>query len=406
MNFANLPPHSVVWLLLQGLAFAGLISSTVYLCLVLVATRRYKRNAQLMAAAMQEVAPSSWPAVTIFKPVHGMEAALEKNLESFFRQDYPNFEIIIGAREENDPALVIARRLCQQYPQVKWRIVLSGPPTWPNAKVFSHEKMLAFASSSYIVMSDSDVCVGPDLLHNLIAPLLDNKIGLITCPYRGVPAKGFGSTLEAMGMSVEMTSGVVVADMLEGMRFALGPATAMRREVLEKIGGFPAVADYYSDDFELGRKVWAAGYQVIFSHYVVEHVLDPRPFWRTLGDQLRWMKSTRYSRPAGHVGTGLTFAVPFGILGFISSAALGWMWFGIALLTFAWLNRMAQSIAVGWGIGKDRRALSLCWLYPLRDLLGFFLWMGSFTGRGFLWRGEKYYFSKGGRIVAADRAVS
>ena len=116
-------------------------------------------------------------------------------------------------------------------------------------------------------------------------------------------------------MSVEMPSGVVVAEMLEGIRFALGPAVAFRRDALDKIGGIAATADYYSDDFVLGNLVWAAGYKVIFSHHIVQHVLTPRPLKRTLGDQLRWMKSTRFSRPMGHLGTGLTYAMPFGILG-------------------------------------------------------------------------------------------
>jgi ceramide glucosyltransferase len=352
---------------------------------------------------VRQIETSLWPAVTVLKPLHGMEPKLEKNLESFFRQDYPNFEIIFGVREASDPALAVVEKLRQSHPQVKSHIVLSGPPTWANAKVFSQQKMLAFASARYIVMSDSDVCVGPDLLRNVVTPLLDEKIGLVTCPYRGVPAPGLGSSLEALGMSVEMTSGVIVADMLEGMRFALGPVTATRREVLEQIGGFPAVADYYSDDFELGQKIWAAGYKVIFSHYVIEHVLTPRPFFRTLADQLRWMKSTRYSRPAGHVGSGLTYAVPFGLVGLIAGLAIGRTWLAIVCLCVAWLNRMVQSLVVGLGVVRDRRALSACWLYPLRDLLGFFLWLASFTGRGFVWRGEKYSFRKGGKIIAADR---
>ncbi|HEY1799638.1 MAG TPA: glycosyltransferase [Terriglobales bacterium] len=404
MNFAHLPAAGILGLLLLGLAFLGLVTSFIYLCLVLLATRRYKRNALLSVASVRQIENADWPPVTVLKPLHGMEPGLEKNLESFFQQDYPNFEIIFGVREASDPALAVVERLHQNYPQVKSRVVLSGPPTWANAKVFSQQKMLAFTSARYIIMSDSDVCVGPDLLQNVVAPLLDEKIGLVTCPYRGVPAPGLGSSLEALGMSVEMTSGVIVADMLEGMRFALGPVTAARREVLEQIGGFPAVADYYSDDFELGQKIWAAGYKVIFSHYVIEHVLTPRRFWRTLADQLRWMKSTRYSRPAGHVGTGLTYAVPFGLLGLIASAVSGRLWLGVACLSIAWLNRMVQSLIVGWGIVRDRRALRLCWLYPLRDLLGFCLWLASFTGRGFVWRGEKYSFRKGGKIIAADRA--
>lgn len=404
MNFAHLPATGTLGLLFLGLAFLGLTTSFIYLCLVMFAARRYKHNSRVSAASVRQIETSLWPPVTVLKPLHGMEPKLEKNLESFFRQDYPDFEIIFGAREANDPALAVVGRLRQNHPQVKSRVVLSGPPTWANAKVFSQQKMLAFASARYIVMSDSDVCVGSDLLQNVLIPLLDEKIGLVTCPYRAVPAPGMGSSLEALGMSVEMTSGVIVADMFEGMRFALGPVTATRREVLEQIGGFPAVADYYSDDFELGQKIWAAGYKVIFSHYVIEHVLTPRPFFRTLADQLRWMKSTRYSRPAGHVGTGLTYAVPFGFVGFIAGLAIGRTWLAVLCLGIAWLNRMLQSLVVGWGTVRDRRALSLCWLYPLRDLLGFFLWLASFTGRGFVWRGERYSFRKGGKIIAADRS--
>ena len=204
-------------------------------------------------------------------------------------------------------------------------------------------------------------------------------------------------------MSVEMPSGVVVADMLEGIRFALGPAVAFRRDALDAIGGIASTADYYSDDYVLGNKIWAAGYKVIFSHYFIHHVLTPRPLIRTLGDQLRWMKSTRHSRPWGHLGTGLTFAMPFGILGFLSAVALEEIRLGIVVLAAAFLNRLIQCLAVGWGLLKDPRALSLCWLYPVRDLQGFFVWVASFFSHKFYWRGEIYRFTAEGRIVALSR---
>jgi ceramide glucosyltransferase len=207
-------------------------------------------------------------------------------------------------------------------------------------------------------------------------------------------------------MSVEMPSGVMVADMLEGIRFALGPAVALRRDALDKIGGIAATADYYSDDFVLGNLIWAAGYKVIFSHHIIQHVLTPRSLKRTLGDQLRWMKSTRFSRPLGHIGTGLTYAMPFGVLGLISAAATGHWRLGIGLFAAAFVNRVVQSIAVGWGIIGDRRALYLSWLYPVRDMLGFFTWMVSFGSRTFFWRGETYRFSKGGRIIPQNRAAN
>ena len=394
---------ALVWQVLLGIALLGIFSSTVFLFMVLIAAIRWQRGAR---AARQEAAvipQSSLPPVTIFKPVHGMEAQLEENLESFFQQDYPGFEIVLGARDANDAGLQLAEKIRRRYPQVKSRIVVSGPPTWPNAKVFSLSKMIPGSVNDYFVISDSDVRVSPDFLRNVIPALLNPKIGLVTCPYRGVTAGDFWSTLEALGMSVEMPSGVMVADMLEGIRFALGPAVALRRDALDKIGGIAATADYYSDDFVLGNLVWAAGYKVIFSYHIIQHVLTPRSLKRTLGDQLRWMKSTRFSRPLGHVGTGLTYAMPFGVLGLIAATAIGHGALGVALLAAAFVNRVVQSLAVGWGIIGDRRALYLSWLYPIRDFLGFFTWLASFGSRTFFWRGETYRFSKGGRIIPQNR---
>lgn len=394
---------AVVWHVLLGIALLGIFSSTIFLFMVLVAAIRWRRGARAAQQAAAATPESSLPPVTIFKPVHGMEAQLEENLESFFRQDYPAFEVVLGARDANDAGLQLGKKICQRYPHVKSRIVVSGPPTWPNAKVFSLSKMIPGSANHYFVISDSDVRVSPDFLRNVIPALLDPDIGLVTCPYRGVTAGDFWSTLEALGMSVEMPSGVMVADMLEGIRFALGPAVALRREALEKIGGIAATADYYSDDFVLGNLIWAAGYRVIFSHHIIQHVLTPRSWKRTLGDQLRWMKSTRFSRPLGHVGTGLTYAMPFGVLGLVSAAAMGHWALGFGLIAAAFVNRVVQSIAVGWGIIGDRRALYLSWLYPVRDLVGFFTWLASFGSRTFFWRGETYRFSKGGRIIPQNR---
>ncbi len=290
-----------------------------------------------------------------------------------------------------------------RYPKIPSRVIVSGPPAWPNAKIFALDKMIAVSSRSYFIISDSDVRVSPDFLRNTIPVLLDPKVGLITCMYRGIPSSDFWSWLEALGLSVEMSSGVMVADMMEGMQFALGPAMAVRRDAIDTIGGIAAVADYYSDDFELGNRIWAKGYKVVLSHHLVRNVLTRRSPLRTFGDQLRWMKSTRYSRPAGHLGTSLTYAMPFGILGLIAGAALGRWQLGVSLFALACLNRMIQSVVVGWSVARDPRAIWLCWLYPLRDLLGFVAWVGSYISRDFYWRGEMYRFGKGGRIAALER---
>ena len=388
---------------LVGLALCGLLASTGFLVLVLVASARFKRLANEWRQKVSQVSRESLPPVSILKPVHGMEERLEENLESFFRQDYPDYEIIIGARSWDDPAAVVAESLRRRYPDVRSRIVLSGPPQWPNAKVYTLDRMIRLAHNDFFVISDSDVRVESDFLGNVIPPLFDQRVGLVTCLYRGQPASDFWSVLEALGMSVEMPSGAVVAEMLEGLRFALGPAVALRRDALEAVGGIRSTADYYSDDFVLGNRIWAVGYKVIFSHHFIYHVLPPRSLVRTLGDQLRWMKSTRHSRPWGHLGTGITFAMPFGVLGLIGGAALGNHSLGLALFAAGIVKGVVQSIAVGWRLLGDKRALALSWLYPLRDLQGFLVWMASYLSHRFYWRGETYRFTDEGRIVVEDR---
>jgi ceramide glucosyltransferase len=392
-----------VWRALLILALAGSFTSTVYLALTLVATVRHLRRARVAQAAASASPTASLPPVTIFKPVHGMEEQLAANLESFFQQDYPDYEVIFGVRDMENPAAKIAQEIRARYPRIPSRLIVSGPPAWPNAKVFSLDKMIAASSRQYFIISDSDVRVAPDFLRNVIPPLLEPTVGLVTCMYRGIPASDFWSWLEALGLSVEMSSGVMVADMIEGMRFALGPAMAARRDAIEAIGGIAAVADYYSDDFELGNRIWAKGYKVILSHHIVCNVLTSRSPLRTMGDQLRWMKSTRYSRPAGHAGTGLTYAMPFGILGLISAAALGHPWLALELFALAYVNRVIQAVVVGWSVARDPRAVGLCWLYPLRDFFGFVAWAISYTSRDFYWRGETYRFGKGGKIAPLER---
>ena len=240
---------------LLGISAFGLVSSTIFLILVLLASARFKRHSGEYRRVALSIPAGGLPPVTIFKPVHGMEARLEENLESFFEQDYPEYEVIVGARSNDDPGIQLARTIAERHPGVKSRIVISGPPEWPNAKVFTLDKMIPLSRNDFFIISDSDVRVERDFLRNLIPPLFDRRLGLVSCLYRGDPAADFWSSLEALGMSVEMPSGVVMADMLEGIRFALGPAVALRRDSLDAIGGIRSTADFYSDDYVLGNKI-------------------------------------------------------------------------------------------------------------------------------------------------------
>ena len=404
--FAARFPTALLWLLL-AVALLGIASSTVFLARALAASARHLRRSR--AGAPHLCKESALPPLTILKPLHGAEPRLKENLESFFLQDYPDFEIVFGCRNAADPALAVVERLRALHPSIATRVVFSGEPQWPSAKVWSLDKMIASSSRRYFVLSDSDILVQSDFLRSVIPPLLDDsapqpQTGLVTCLYRGVPAAGFWSHLEALGMSVELPSGVLIAEMLEGMRFALGAAIAVRRDALEKFGGIASTAEHYSDDFVLGNRVYQAGYRVHLSHYRVAHVLCAQSLRRTFATQVRWMQSTRYSRPLGHLGSGLTFAVPFGLLGLAAAWALHRPAIGLALLAASLINRIVQCAAIGYGVIGDRRALRLCWLYPLRDLMGFLFWVASYcSGSSFRWRGELYRFRPGGKIESIQR---
>ena len=382
-------------MLLLALALLGLLSSTTFLALVCLAAARYRASCR----ARRPTDPVALPSVTLLKPLCGLEPNLEENLRSFFRQDYPAFEIVFGTRDANDPALGIVRTLQKEFPAVHSQIVFSGEPQRPNAKVCSLEKMYAAARFDYLVVSDSDVHVERDYLQEVVTPLLDKRVGLVTCLYRGVPSGGIWSLLEALGMSVEMTSGVIVANLLEGMKFALGPTMATRRDVLAAIGGFSSLSEYCADDYVLGERVHQLGETVVLSHHVIDHVVVSRTFRPSMLHQVRWMKSTRFSRRMGHIGTALTFSIPFGLLALLWGLITNHSATGLALLGYSFLNRVLLALVAGWMVVRDRTSLRYAWLYPVRDLMGFGFWCASFLGSSIVWRGQRYRLQPGGRMV-------
>jgi len=227
-------------------------------------------------------------------------------------------------------------------------------------------------------------------LREIVPPLLDAKTGMLTCLYRGKNVAGFFSGLTALGMSVEMAAGVLVANLLEGMKFGLGPTTVVRKDALGAIGGYAALKDYIAYDFAIGDLIAKAGYRVVLSAHVIDHVVNQKSFRHMWQNQLRWAQTTRYSRPKGHFGSGLIFAMPYGILGFAAAALLGHAGWGAILLGIAVLNRLAEAWLVGWTVVRDRQVKRAPWLYPLRDLLGFFVWFASYLRLRYVWRDSRF----------------
>ncbi len=389
-------------LLLQILfwfALAGSITSTVYCLMVIAAAVRFgvRKHREDGEAA------TFLPAVSVLKPLHGTEGGLERNIESFFEQDYPEFELLFCARHETDAGLRLARRVGERYPHVDARYVTCGEPApqFHNAKVYSLAKLDSVAKYELFITSDADVRVTKDYLRRMIQNLKDPQVGLASCVYLGTTDRGakagFSSQLDAVGKSVEMTSGVLVADMLEGTKFALGGSMAVRKESFQTAGGFEELGQFYADDFVLGNRLAAQRVGVRIATHVIRLMVQDTPFGLSFRNQLRWMQSTRRSRPLGHLGSGLTFAVSFGLIGLSWGILSGHILIGFVWLGLAILNRWLQAAAVLRVMG-DRDWLRGMLLYPLRDLLGSVLWLGSYGGDKFYYRGKVYTLKHGGRV--------
>jgi ceramide glucosyltransferase len=226
---------------------------------------------------------------------------------------------------------------------------------------------------------------------------------MLTCVYRGLNTGGFWSLMNAIGMSVEMTAGVVIANWIEGMRFGLGPTIVVRRDALKAIGGYEAVGEYFSNDFVIGNFIAAKGFDVALSRHIISHVVPPMTFKRMWGHQLRWAAGTRRSRPLGHLGSGLVYAVPFGLLALLAGVMLGHPALGAAVLCWSVLNRIIEAFAIGWGITKDRECLRRPWMFAVRDLLGFTVWTASYISRRIRWRDGRFELLDDGRVRMRDR---
>jgi ceramide glucosyltransferase len=395
---------SLLLQILFWVALCGTATSTIYCLMAIAAAVRFglrKRREDRAAATFL-------PAVSVLKPLHGTEPGLERNIESFFEQDYPEFELLFCARQESDQGLQLARRVGARYPQVDARYVTCGEPTtkFHNAKVFSLAKLDSVATYSLFVTSDADVRVTKDYLRRMVQNLKDPRIGLASCVYVGTTdvgrteggAKaGLSAQLDAVGKSVEMTSGVLVADMLEGTKFALGASMAVRKESFQTAGGFEELGQFYADDFVLGSRLAAQGVGVRMATHVIQLIVQDTPFGLSFRNQLRWMQSTRRSRPLGHLGSGLTFAMPFGLLGLAWGLLSGHAQVGVVWLALMVVNRWLQAGAILGVLGDEGWVRGML-LYPLRDLLGSVLWLGSYRGDKFYYRGKIYTLKHGGRV--------
>jgi ceramide glucosyltransferase len=388
-------------------ALLGSVTSSIYCGMVLAAAARFGLRKRREQSAVADFLPG----VSMLKPLHGTEPGLERNIETFFQQEYPGeFELLFCARFDTDEGLRLARAVGVRYPEVKAQYVTCGEPRpkFHNAKVYSLAKLDSIAKNDWYVTSDADVRVEKDYLLRMVQNLKEPNFGIASCVYLGTAqpdtgsgGPGLASQLDAVGKSVEMTSGVLVADMIEGTKFSLGATMALPRKSFQDVGGFDELGQFYADDFVIGNRLAAQGKRVRLATYVIRLMVQDSPFWLSFRNQLRWMQSTRRSRPWGHLGSGLTFAMPFGLLGLVWGLASGHAALGVVWMAAMVVNRWLQAGAILRVLGDPDWAYGTL-IYPLRDLLGWVLWVGSYGGENFYYRGKIYKLKDGGRVESPE----
>ncbi len=361
-----------------------LTGSLLYCVLVLVAVLSYL---SVGPAPLRIYEP-----ISILKPLHGLDEGLEENLRACFEQDYIAFEILFAAREAGDQALTLVEKLRAEYPNVQTKVIVTGEPPYPNAKVYSLDKMLAEARNDLLVMSDSDVRVTPRMLRVIAAEFQDPNLGIATCPYRAVAGSSFWSTLEAIGMNTEFIGGLMVARMIEGVKFAVGPTIAARRSTLKAIGGFETLQTYLAEDFVMGHLAAEKGIGVILSSYVIEHRIGSQNFSANVRHRLRWARSTRRSRPAGYIGQLFTNPLPLALILVAFNAG----WWPVLVVTF--LLRMLAAWCTSSWVLECTLSARFWLLLPLQDVASFLFWTAGFFGNTIAWRGRKYYLRRDGRF--------
>ena len=339
---------------------------------------------------------SSLPPVSILKPLKGTDPDIFESFRSHCLQDYPEYEIIFGVSDPDDPAVASVQQLQREFPDHAIRLVVSPDKLGANVKVSNLEQMLSAARYQHLLVNDSDIRVERDYLRRVIAPLADERVGMVTCLYRGVPASTLGSQLESLGISTDFCAGVLVARQLEGgLRFGLGSTLAFRRADLERIGGFKSIVDFLADDYELGRRISGLGLQVVLSDVVVETHLPAYDLQGFFAHQLRWARGVRDSRAGGYIGLLSTYGLMWALLALIAARAAPWSWavFGVTALL-----RLAVALAVGKSVLQGSHLLKHLWLLPVRDLVAVAIWITSFAGHTVTWRGDRFQL-KNGRLT-------
>lgn len=356
------------------------LAAAIYQLLAIIAALK-----QLRARKQTTASP---PGVSILKPVRGLDPRFYQAIRSHAEQDYPQFEILFGVADPNDPAAAEIQRLQAEYPDLEIKMIRSTG-TAPNGKVAVLADLEAHAKYPLRVVNDSDILVERDYLRRVLAPLEDPRVGLVTCLYRAAAAHWPGRW-EAIGIATDFAPSVLVAPLFGVNEFGLGSTLAFRVEQLRQIGGFAAVANYIADDYQLGKRISGLGLHVQLSKVVVETNLSADSWGEVWRHQLRWARTIRVSRGGGYIGLPITNASLWAVI----ALAAGWWWTVAALLAL----RITMGLVAGVAVLRCPLTARYWYLIPFRDLWGFGVWLAGLSGKDVVWRDRILKLNSDGTI--------
>ena len=329
------------------------------------------------------------PFISLIKPVYGLEKNLYENLRTACLQDYSNYEVIYSFQRKDDSSLPIVEKIKKEFPEKKIEIVVDETAVGPNGRLVNILNGSKSAKGNIFVFSDSDMFLKPDYLKTVVAPLADPKVGVSCTLYKAWRPSNIPEALELLSFNADFVPAMVFALVTRASIACPGASQAIRREALEKIGGLEPLAHYLVEDFELGRRVVDAGFQIHFTPYVADTGVDLKHFKDWWRHQVYWDQNTRAAN-----GIGFFFTLFIRPLPFASLYALfgGPYWPAVLAVTLGlrWLTAWSNSLFL-----KDYDGIRSSWLLPLRDLLGFFVWFASFVKRKTYWKGREFIIQKG-----------
>jgi len=327
------------------------------------------------------------PAVSILKPVRGLDNSAYENFASFCRLDYPEYEILFGVLDADDPAIPVVKQLQRNFPECTIRLLVGAASLGTSPKMNNLCRLVREAKYDLLVINDSDVRVEADYLRDAVSPFKDPKVGVVTAFFRSITDGDFASDLDAVGVPSDSSANALVAQKFGRIDFALGWTMATRKQRLEEIGGFEAMANHHSDDFTLGHKIAERGYRIELMRKPVWMVFPKEGLRQFLKHELRWSIMLRNIRPAGYVGIAMTFGLPWAVLAAVAAHS--------PVVSSAYLLAyLSLRLTMAWTIGVrglgDPVVRKRIWLVPLRDAANFLIWVAGFFSRKVSWRGTEY----------------